>query len=92
MSDYVMNILFGAFTIIGIVQWVKNFPIVKKIPGWGLSLIQLVLALPVAYVFFVLPVWAGALLVMFVCSQVFYETIFQVIEKLLLNMAGKNEK
>lgn len=93
MDKYVIQIIFGAFTVIGIVQWLKNLFGKMEKATWIYSIIMLAVSVGVGFVFFGLLVWVGAGLCMFACTQIFYENIIQIVKAFIENfMKNKSEK
>lgn len=90
MEKYLVQIIFGAFTTIGIVQWIKNLFTGKDFPTWIYSVVMLVVSVGVGFVFLGLPAWVGAGLAMFACTQIFYENIIQIVKAMLENFVKKD--
>lgn len=90
MEKFIVQIIFGAFTIIGIVSWLKNILGEMKKATWIYSVIMLAVSVGVGFVFFALPVWVGAGLSMFACTQIFYENIIQIVKTFLENFLKRN--
>jgi len=73
------NVIFIVFSVVGIIQFLKGFIIIKQ--TWVWALIQIILCFVFAAVWQLLPSWIATAIVSLSMSQIGYETIIQNIKK-----------
>ena len=73
------NVIFIVFSVVGIIQFLKGFIIIKQTLVW--ALIQIILCFVFAAVWQLLPSWIATAIVSLSMSQIGYETIIQNIKK-----------
>jgi hypothetical protein len=77
-----MRILAITVATVGLLQLAKNIPLTVKWPTWSFALALIPVAVLCAAVFFYLPPFIGAALLVVALGQLGYETIIQVVKKL----------
>lgn len=83
-------IIWGAFSTIGIIQWLKNIFKFDKPEIWAIIMIPI--AVLVAFLFIVCQDWVRIGVCIIACVQLAYENVIQVIKKLIDGFTGKKDE
>ena len=88
IDGYIFQCIALAFTVLGVLQWMKNIFSLPKNLSWIWAVSNLVLAVGLAFVFFPISAAIPCGLFSFAITQLMYETLIQGVGNMLKNITG----